>query len=90
MCGKEFGELGGQLGGQRLVVRQHQRGTLHGVDNVGDGEGLAGSRDAEQRLAAVTGVNALDELRNRLGLVARRPIGRLETKSRRGLQGWAW
>ena len=50
---QELAELVAELGGQRLVVGDDQRGLLHPLDDVGHGEGLAGAGDAEQRLVAV-------------------------------------
>ena len=38
-------ELRTELGGQRFVVRQHQRRTLHPFDDLGHGEGLAAAGD---------------------------------------------
>ena len=38
-------ELRTELGGQRLVVSQHQRRTLHPFDDLGHGEGLAAAGD---------------------------------------------
>ena len=74
MLREEFLELGGQLGGQGLVVGEHQGGALDALDDVGDRERLAGAGYAEQGLGAVAGVDALNELLNGLGLTA----GRLE------------
>ena len=50
VVGEEFLELGAQLGGQGLVVGQHQGGTLHLLDDLGHGEGLARAGDAQQGL----------------------------------------
>ncbi len=47
---KELLELAVELGGQRLVVRQHQRRPLHGLDDVGHRERLARAGDAHQHL----------------------------------------
>ena len=41
VVGEELLELGTQLGGQYLVVGQHQGGSLHRLDDLGHGEGLA-------------------------------------------------
>ena len=59
-----------QLRRQRLVMHQHQGGALYLLNYVGNGEGLARTGDAEQRLTCETGVNARHKLGNRRGLVA--------------------
>ena len=41
VVGEELPELGAQLGGQGLVVGQHQGGALHCLDDLGHGIGLA-------------------------------------------------
>jgi len=63
-------ELGGQLGGQRLVVGDDQRRPLQALDDVRHRERLAGACDTEQGLGRVAGQNAGDKLVDRLGLVA--------------------
>ena len=50
---EELPELGGQLRGERLVGRHHQRGPLRLRDHVGDREALPRAGDAEQRLELV-------------------------------------
>ena len=50
VVGEELLELGAQLGGQGLVVGQHQGGPLDGLDDLGHGEGLAGAGDAQEDL----------------------------------------
>jgi len=67
-------ELAIELGGQRLVRRQHERRTLHLGDDIGDAEGLARTGHPQQRLVRQTGFQALDQLTDGLRLVA----GRLE------------
>ena len=74
MCGKELLELAVKLGGQRLVVRQHQRRPLHGLDDVGHGERLARAGHAHQHLLLAAGAQAVDQGRDGLRLIA----GRLE------------
>ncbi len=71
---EELAHLLGELGGERLVGGEDQRGPLGGLDRPGDGGALAGTGDAEQRLEAVAALDALGELRDRVGLIA----GRLE------------
>ena len=63
-------ELGVKLRGERFVVRNDERGLVHVFDDVGDGERLAGTGDAEQRLVLRAGQNAVGQLRNGLRLVA--------------------
>ena len=53
VLGEEFAELGPELGGERLVGREHQRRTLLLGDHVGDGEGLARPGHPEQDLLAL-------------------------------------
>ena len=50
VVGKELLELAIELGGQRLVVRHHQRGPLLLLDDVGHGEGLARAGHAHEHL----------------------------------------
>ena len=69
VVGEKTFELGVKLRGQRLVVRNDQRGFVHVFDDVGDGEGLAGTGHAEERLVFRAGQNAVGQLRNRLRLV---------------------
>ena len=63
-------ELAVELGGQGLVVGEDQGRALGRLDDLGHGEGLAGAGDAEQHLGAVVALDALDQLGDRLGLVA--------------------
>jgi hypothetical protein len=69
---EELAELVGQLGGQRLVGGQHQRGPLQVLDRPGDGGALAGPGDAEEGLEPVARPDALRERGDGLGLVASR------------------
>ncbi len=65
-------ELVEKLRGERLIVREHDRGAVDLLDHLGHGEGFARAGDAEQHLVAVAVVHAADELGNGLGLVAAR------------------
>ena len=47
---EKFPELLAQLGGQCLIVGQHQCGTLHLLDDLGHGVGLAGAGNALEHL----------------------------------------
>src|SRR3546814_15371996 len=48
----------------------HQGRLLHRLDHVGDGVGLARTGDAEQRLLRQAALETVDQLRDRLRLVA--------------------
>ena len=69
---EELAELGVQLGGQRLVVGEHERRLVVLLDDVGQRPGLARSGHAEQRLMALAGGEALAQALDGGGLVARR------------------
>ena len=71
---EEFAKLRIQLRRQRLVRREHQCGTPGARDDVGHRVGLARSGDAQQRLVREAVAETLDQLDDRLRLVA----GRLE------------
>src|SRR5205085_9540072 len=76
VVGKERPELAVELGGQRLVGGENQRRTLGALDHFRHREGLARAGDAEQDLIAVVARDALDQLVDRLRLVAlRREVG---------------
>ena len=95
VVGKELLELRAQLGGQRLVVGQHQGGPLHLLDDLGHGEGLAGAGDAQQHLLLQPVLDALRQLGDGLGLVPGGLIFRNHFKFRHSLilrkdiQTWA-
>ena len=69
---KELLHLSVQLRGERLVGCHNQGRTLHLLHHVGDGEGFAGAGDAQQGLLREPGLQAFDQLPDRLGLVTRR------------------
>ena len=69
VVGEELPELGAQLGGQGLVVGQDQGGTLDLLDDLGHGEGLARSGDAQQRLLVQPHLDTPGQGLNSLGLV---------------------
>src|SRR5690606_36228936 len=75
---EERPELGVELGGERLVVRDDERRLAGVLDDVRDGERLAGAGRAEERLVAVAAEDALGEFGDGGGLVAHRPEGRVE------------
>src|SRR3546814_1981809 len=63
-----------ELGGQRLVGRQHQGRALQVLDDMRHREGLARAGDAEQNLVALARREVLGQLADRLRLVARRLV----------------
>ena len=67
---EEGGEFAIELGGERLVRRQHEGGALGGLDDLGDGEGFARAGDAEENLVALLGIDAVHQLGDGGGLVA--------------------
>ena len=71
VVGEETLELPVELGRERLVRRQDDRGALRLLDDLGHGEGLARARGAEQHLVALAANDALGQLGDRGGLVAR-------------------
>ena len=72
IVGKELPELPVELGHQRLVVGEHERGLLHLLDHVGYGEGLSRARHAQQGLVPLPVAYAFHQLPDGFGLVARR------------------
>ena len=85
---EEAPELAIELRGERLVRRQDQRRPLRRLDDLGHREGLAGAGDAEQHLVALVLADPLDELADRLRLVALGVVFRnhLEPSSALGLR----
>jgi len=73
-------ELLVELGGQRLVVGQHQRGPAHGLDHPGHRVRLAAAGDSQQHLVPGARPQAGRQLLERLLLVALRPEARLQPK----------
>jgi len=80
--GKELAEFAVELGRQRLVGREHDGRAPQAGDHVGHGEGLARARHAQQGLEHLAIVDALDQLTDRLRLIARRGIGHEQFKRR--------
>jgi hypothetical protein len=72
VVGEELAHLLGELGGERLVRGEDQRGSLHLLDRPRDRGRLARAGDAEQRLEPLAGLDALRQRLDRLRLVARR------------------
>src|SRR5215218_3647771 len=71
---EELGEFAGELGGERLVVRDDERGTAGLLDDAGHRVGLAGTGDAEQGLGTHPGIQTGGELLYGLRLVAGRLV----------------
>ena len=72
---EELAELVAELRGQRLVVRDDERGPLELLDRPGHGRRLPGAGGAEHGLELVAPLDALGELGDRLRLVCRRVVG---------------
>ncbi len=70
VVGEERLELAVELCGQRLVRRENERRALRRLDHLGHGEGLAGTGHAQQDLRAIVALHALDQVLDRLRLVA--------------------
>ena len=71
---EKFLELRAQLGSQRLVMGQHQSGTLDGLNHLGHGIGLAAARNAQKHLFLNTIVQAVHQCLNGSRLIAGRLI----------------
>ena len=63
-----------QLGRQGLVGRKDQGRSLHGLDHIGHGEGLAGTGHTQQGLVGQPVLQALDQGRDSLRLVTGRTV----------------
>ena len=70
VLGEQLTELAGELRGEALVRREHDRGALDRLDHPGDRERLPRAGDAEQRLVALPRAHPGGELGDRLGLIA--------------------
>ncbi len=81
---EEGAQLAAQLGCQRFVVRQHQRGLLHPFDDGGHGKGLAAAGNAQQHLIALAAEHAVCQRLDGGGLIAAGGIGSLEHKTIHG------
>ena len=67
---EQLAELLVELGGQGLVVRDHQRREPQAGEHVGHRKSLAGTGDAEKALVLGRALEALDQALDRLGLIA--------------------
>ena len=70
VVGEKFPELGAQLGGQGLVVGQHQSRALDLLNDLGHGKGLARAGDAQQSLLIQPHLQPPGQGRDGLRLVA--------------------
>ncbi len=68
--GEELAILLRELGGERFVVGDHQRGALDRLYHIGCGKSLARAGDAEQGLVSLTALEPRHKRRNSLGLIA--------------------
>ncbi len=82
VIGEKLLEFAVQLSGQRLIVRQHQRGFLELLNDIGHGKCLAGPGYAQQHLMLISLFEPFIKLLNRFGLVAARLIWRYQLKLR--------
>ena len=83
VVGEEGLELGVELRGEGLVVRNDQRGAAVTGDDVGHRKGFAAAGHPPQNLARGAALKATHQRLNRLGLVAHRRKRRNEPKRRR-------
>ena len=61
-----------ELGGESFVMSEDDGRAIDLLDQLRDGEGLAGAGDAEENLVAIAVIDAANELGDGLGLVAPR------------------
>ena len=78
--GKELSEFRTQLGGKRLVVRQHQRRTVDVGNDVSHSKGLTRACNAKKRLHTLPIKDALSKRRDGFGLISCWSIGRNQLK----------
>ena len=77
---EELAELVAELGGERLVVRDHERRPLDLLDRERHRRRLARSGDPEQGLKAVAVADPLREPGERGLLIGYRPVGRIDAE----------
>ena len=80
VVGEKALELAIELRCQRLVVREDQRGSLHCLDHLRHRERLARAGDAEKDLVELLVLYTLNEIGDRLRLVARRLVVRRDAE----------
>jgi hypothetical protein len=81
IVGKERLQLPVELGRKGLVVAHDQRGPPVTGDDMGHGEGLAGSRGPQQDLESISPGKTLAELGDGPGLVPLGLVGRLQAEA---------
>jgi hypothetical protein len=74
VVGEELAQLVAELRGERLVVRDQERGPLHLLDDPRHRRRLPRSGGAEEGLEAVARLDSLGELGDRLRLVGHRRV----------------
>ena len=77
---KELLELGVKLRGQRLVVRDDERGPIQLANDVRNRKRFSRAGYTQQRLVPIAGLDGLDQLRNGLSLVATGRVVRFQLK----------
>ena len=71
VVGEEFPQLVTELSGKGFVVGEDEGGFANLRDRGGNGESFPGSCGPQQGLVAMTLLGALDQLRDRAGLISR-------------------
>ena len=74
-------QLAAQLGGERLVMSEYERGPVRARYDVCHSEGLARTRNTEQDLIAYAGVEVRDQLVDGGRLISRRSKGGMELEN---------
>ena len=77
VVGKKLFEFAEQLGSESFVVRQNQRRHVLLSDNIRHCKSFTATRHAEQHLLALAVVQTIQQLGDRLRLIASRLIRRL-------------
>ena len=81
VIGEELLELAIELRRQGLVMGHDDGWPLDLLNHIGNGESLARTGYPEQGLMGKPGFNAVNQSRNRFGLVTSRLVGRIDAKS---------
>jgi hypothetical protein len=78
VLGKETAKFLKELGGERLVVRKHERRTLRVLDDARDRERLAAAGDSQQHLVFGAVVEPFDKCIDRRRLITLRLVFRMK------------